>query len=92
MAKGDTRMRCLHCDGKGNRDPKAFGNEICPYCDGTGSIIQTNEEWRKNCSDEEFIKWIVGVCNLAVLESTYDVAQLRKRKYWEIWLKEKHKA
>ena len=51
---------------------------------------QTNEEWRKTCSAEEFAEWIATQCGNAVMESTYDVSQLRKKRYWVEWLKQPH--
>ena len=50
----------------------------------------TNEEWFNGLSTEEKAKWIATQCGNAVMESTYDVSQLRKKMYWLDWLKEKH--
>ena len=50
----------------------------------------TNEHWFCLLSTEEKAKWIATQCGNAVMESTYDVSKLRKKRYWVEWLKEKH--
>lgn len=77
-------MKCLHCDGAGHRDPSAFGNEICPYCDGTGKIILTNEEWLRSLSTttEELADEIYNMVITHPWSFNKEVV-LR-------WLKEKH--
>ena len=93
-------MKCKHCNGTGkvrgyfyektgvNKWEKVWGDSPCDECGGTGKIQQTNEEWRKTCSVEEFAEWIATQCGNAVMESTYDVSKLRKKRYWVEWLKE----
>ena len=51
---------------------------------------QTNEEWFSSLSTEEKAKWIATQCGNAVMESTYDVSKLRKKRYWVEWLKQPH--
>ena len=51
----------------------------------------TNEEWFDDLSTEEKAKWIATQCGNAVMESTYDVSKLRKKRYWVEWLKQPHK-
>lgn len=53
---------CTECWGTGHV-PDFWDNDkevICPHCNGTGkepkSPPQTNDEWRKTCSTEEFAK------------------------------------
>lgn len=53
---------------------------------------KTNEEWRKICSAEEFAEWIATQCSNAVMENTYDVSKLRKKRYWVEWLKKPHQG
>ena len=67
---------------------------ICPFdderteCDAYAPM--TNENWFISLQTEEKARWIATQCGNAVMESTYDVSQLRKKRYWLDWLKEKH--
>ena len=49
----------------------------------------TNEEWLRQANTEQLAEWIATQCSNAVMENTYDVSKLRKKRYWEEWLKEK---
>ena len=67
-------MKCPICDGMGTSNTCVNGTfKPCSFCDGTGEYEpfdldveldklypteQTNEEWRKTCSAEEFAEWI----------------------------------
>ena len=63
-------MKCEHCNGTGkvrkyfyektdvNKWEQVWGDCPCNKCNGTGKIEITNDEWRKDCSAEEFAKWI----------------------------------
>lgn len=82
-------MKCLHCDGKGNQDKKAFGNEICPYCDGTGNIIQTNEEWFNRLSTETKAR-IAHLVYMAGYRDGFNEAKAISLQDIIEWLKEKH--
>ena len=55
-----------------------------------GSEPITNEEWFCSLYTEEKAKWIATQCGNAVMESTYDVSKLRKKRYWVEWLKQPH--
>lgn len=81
-------MKCPECGGVGRIH---YGEEWCSACNGTGEV-QTNEEWRKICSAEEFAEWIATQCSNAVMENTYDVSKLRKKRYWVEWLKKPHQG
>ena len=54
------------------------GYRPCEYCDGTGEIVQTNEEWFCGLSIEEKMTWA------AQEQGTFTA------KGWTKWLKEKH--
>ena len=97
-------MKCKHCNGTGkvrgyfyektgvNKWEKVWGDPPCDECNGTGQIEMTNEEWLDGLSTEEKAKWIATQCGDAVMESTYDVSKLRKKRYWVEWLKQPHKG
>ena len=51
-------MKCPRCGGSGKYMREVGGYRPCEYCNGTGEIVQTNEEWRRTCSTEEFAKWM----------------------------------
>ena len=46
---------------------------------------QTNEEWRRTCSTEEFAKWLEDKMTWAAQEQGTFTA-----KGWEMWLKQPH--
>ena len=58
-------MKCKTCNGLGRTKATEFiGVDeglrdvviLCPTCGGKGEVEQTNDEWRKTCSTEEFAK------------------------------------
>ena len=57
------------CDGKGyayvgtapNPITRYGYKRICDKCHGTGEIEQTNDEWRRTCSTEEFADFLMRV-------------------------------
>lgn len=58
-------------------------NETVENCVRFKSVEQTNDEWRRTCSAEEFANWIrEDVCADSFWQRAYD---------WESWLKEIHK-
>ena len=72
--------------------------KTCPFEEPVGKYeiendkpMMTNEEWFCGLSTEEKAKWIATQCGNAVMESTYDVSKLRKKRYWVEWLKQPHK-
>ena len=46
-------MKCQLCDGKGEYMHAIGGYRPCEHCNGTGKIVQTNEEWFCSLSTEE---------------------------------------
>lgn len=54
-------MKCKHCNGFGWYYNNITKTEKinCEYCNGTGEVEATNDEWRKTCSAEEFAKWLI---------------------------------
>ena len=75
-------MKCPMCDGKGEYMHQCGGYRPCEHCNGTGKIVQTNDEWRRTCSTEEFAKWIYDI--------RFDFQIPWKNKEIVQWLKEKH--
>ena len=71
-------MRCPRCNGRGEYMREIGGYRPCEYCDGTGEIVQTNEEWFCGLSIEEKMTWA------AQEQGTFTA------KGWTKWLKEKH--
>jgi hypothetical protein len=61
---------------------------------------QTNEEWRKTCSAEEFAEWIADKINAKLRMALHDAelydGDVDEKEYmenedeWLEWLKEKH--
>lgn len=59
-------MKCTMCDGTGQEKvyDKLTNTYIfikCAYCNGSGKLSQTNDEWRKTCSAEEFALFLSDV-------------------------------
>lgn len=86
-------MKCWACDGSKKipsfnkeTDKIDFNNFIrCPVCDGTGEILQTNEEWFATLSTEEKAKVIVDLGREQRFPKDVEVG------ICEQWLKEVHK-
>ena len=51
-------MKCQLCDGKGEYMHAIGGYRPCEHCNGTGKIVQTNEEWFCSLSTEEKAEWL----------------------------------
>ena len=79
-------MKCPMCDGKGEYMHQCGGYRPCEHCNGTGKIVQTNDEWRRTCSTEEFAKWLEDKMTWAAQEQGTFTA-----KGWEMWLKQPHR-
>ena len=86
-------MNCPKCGGTGFVPTNVFGVNgaiKCDFCDGTGVFItnneepQTNDEWRKTCSAEEFAEFLcyVGFENETIVR--------RFKSEWMEWLKQPH--
>ena len=85
-------MKCKVCDGRGFFPTSNIAAKICPQCDGTGEVEQTNEEWFCSLSTKEKAKEIYKIAK-------DDFKELRKLFYGvanddcdavAMWLKEKH--
>ena len=84
-------MKCYVCNGRGYFPVSNIAAKICPQCDGTGEIEQTNEEWFCSLPTEEKAKWITE--NLSVYADLWVKRdeKLLNPVTWEEWLKEIHK-
>ena len=78
-------MKCPRCGGSGKYMREIGGYRTCNYCDGTGEIVQTNEEWFCSLPTEEKAKWLEDKMTWAAQEQGTFTA-----KGWGKWLKEKH--
>ena len=83
-------MKCTVCDGRGYFPVSNIAAKVCPQCNGTGEIEQTNEEWFCTLPTEEkadkltdFSFWLVP--NLPTEDKREQI-----RKKIELWLKEIH--
>ena len=92
-------MKCKTCNGLGRTKATEFiGVDeglrdvviLCPTCGGKGEIELTEQEWLQTADTEQLAEWIAKQCGNAVMESTYDVPKLRKKRYWVEWLKQPH--
>ena len=98
-------MKCPNCDGRGKTTEydglrKFWCDYKCEYCNGTGEVEMTNEQWLKQCTTEQLAEWIADKSNeiiswiiCEVIENECDVDE---DDYWQKksdvveWLKEKH--
>lgn len=95
-------MKCKYCNGTGLDKNKMLDAVVdCGACNGTGEIEQTNDEWRKTCSAEEFAELLGNIANNAyfcAINGKTSTCYNRKHctgycNYgWEKWLKEKHET
>ena len=94
-------MKCKFCDGSGKDYWELNGVPYpCPVCNGTGEIKdkpQTNEEWRRICSAEEFAEWISNLayacmrCGMSNGKAYCHTGYcIQDKEDAEKWLKEKH--
>lgn len=93
-------MKCKHCNGFGWYYNNITETEKinCEYCNGTGEVEQTNDEWRRTCSAEEFAEWLFhysfdkcNLCGQCWDENICPQCERRSDKdFFEKWLKEKH--
>lgn len=54
---------------------------------------QTNEEWRRTCSTEEFAKWIANSIKVTIKLTHGNreyTENITSEKWWEGWLKQPH--
>lgn len=95
-------MKCPECDGTGkvvhpmmsmNGDEYTgeWEQHECEVCGGTGEIEvhMTNEEWRKNCSTEEFAEALTKVV-LNIVSWNNDPKPSEVRHILKSWLKQPH--
>jgi len=102
-------MKCKACNGTGKIKVIDFAKpdwkdteKACPICCGSGVIEQTNDEWRKTCSTEEFaeflfhIAYMCSYCGDEAHSSQEKIQQCHfgkcgcQRKDWDAWLKQPH--
>jgi RecJ-like exonuclease len=93
-------MKCIVCDGRGFFPLSNTAAKICPQCDGTGEIQQTNEEWLKSLNTDEFADFLEGVAFDSNFRNGIEAEYRREDKDYcygdrpkiiKAWLKEVHK-
>lgn len=79
-------MKCTVCDGRGYFPVSNIAAKVCPQCNGTGEIEQTNEEWFCRLSTKEKAKEMcVIMADMAEAnDGVWDEEMI------EAWLKEEH--
>lgn len=85
-------MKCEWCKGTGEIINDALRWTSCPVCGGKGYIKQTNDEWRKTCSTEEFAEFLSDVVFNAIVDYRIDKDNCEKEdgNYWLKWLRQPH--
>ena len=90
-------MKCKFCGGSGKNywglNGVPYPLLLCPVCNGTGQIEQTNKEYMQTCNAEElgcficenFFHGACGECRFC------EKTELRHHCILGDWLKEKHK-
>ena len=76
-------MKCPICDGRGYFPVSNITAKICPQCNGTGEVEQTNEEYMQTCSSDELANTIFRLI-------VHGTVIRPDREYIKKWLKEKH--
>ena len=85
-------MKCKMCGGAGVIQGQAPGLvSCCPACDGKGFIKQTNDEWRKTCSTEDFAEAMTKVV-LDLVAWNNDPKPSEVRNILKTWLKQPHQS
>ena len=86
-------MKCKMCGGAGVIQGQAPGLvSCCPACDGSGVIVQTNEEWFCRLSTEEKAK-VFANATYSTAETPLTIlwgGKEAEQKKWELWLKQPH--
>ena len=86
-------MKCSVCNGQGFFPISNIAAKVCPQCNGTGEVEQTNDEWRKTCSTEEFADFLFEHGDCIGCPAYREVCARRyddcKTAFLE-WLKEVH--
>lgn len=91
-------MKCEKCDGCGYYHAYGYFDDIqcsvakrCEFCNGTGIIEQTNEEWFcTTASTEERAMELESVIRRVLVQRAPMCHEVTSREFWEKWLKEKH--
>ena len=86
-------MKCQLCDGKGEYMHAIGGYRPCEYCNGTGEIEGTNEEWFCSMSTEEKVKALLDLRERIRQKMRGEIGsenKFHKGDYYREWLKEKH--
>ena len=85
-------MKCTVCDGRGYFPVSNIAAKVCPQCNGTGEIEQTNEEWFCGLSTEEKAETIANATYSSAMMGE-EITALPKEdevRKWKMWLKAPH--
>ena len=86
-------MKCPYCHGKGSRHVVDQALKLCLYCQGTGKIEPTHQEFIQNCTTEELVEEILALVDGGILDSWHE--EHKEVDSWDdkgvvkLWLKEK---
>ena len=84
-------MKCTVCDGRGYFPVSNIAAKVCPQCNGTDEIEQTNEEWFCSLSAEEKAYFLSVEAVRTISEYENNGTERTCSSFWEYWLKEVHK-
>ena len=77
-------MKCPVCDGKGEYI-RSWGSYMpCDYCNGTGEVWQTNEEWLRSLETTEELA--IAIFEIGTKHCCWPFSEGSILR----WLKEKH--
>ena len=83
-------MKCPYCHGKGSRHVVDQALKLCLYCQGTGQIEPTNQEYIQNCNTEELEHELTMLIMKDRFFADKDFAYVNTRMKVHHWLREKH--
>ena len=81
-------MKCKACGGTGGNN----GLE-CPFCEGSGQVQMTEQEYLQTCDTEQLAEWIASVVQKAIsIKESNSIVMLESAIWWEEWLKQPHQG
>ena len=87
-------MKCPECDGVGFFPISNIAAKVCPQCNGTGKIEQTEQNWLQTYSTEEFAEWLLEHMDCIGCPANQEKCQRQYGACKEViieWLQQPHK-